>query len=125
MASHAQGQLDEDQAADLSRMIESEDVSESEAVRMCVNQGLQEFGYRNGSSPTWLEWFTGELAKALAYLAVGWLAATMFAPLEFRMLTVYLAGASIACFGMERFLRARSSRGTGTLARLFGGGEKA
>ena len=108
--------------------MEDDDLADnpSEAIRLAFDVGIRELGYGDGDGgdDPWLAWFTGELGKVFAYLAIGWLAATLAAPVGFRLLAVYLFFASVACFGLERALRTQWTVGE-RVRGLFGRGEKA
>lgn len=95
--------------------------SYSEAVRIAANRGLNELGYKNGvREETWLQWFVGELAKVLSFLALGWIAATIYFPVEFRFMSVYFLAAALGTFGVERVLQRVEPRITHAMTQAIG-----
>lgn len=79
--------------------------NQSEAHRMALDAGLADHGCANGHSrTTWLQLFSSEMSKVLIYLTVGWMGATLFFPVEFRFVSVYLFAATIGVVGVDRVL---------------------
>ncbi len=77
----------------------------SDAIRTAVDAGLSELGYTNGShDQTRLEWLAGELARVFAYLGLGWLAATLYFPVGFRLYAVGWFVVSLACMALQNAL---------------------
>lgn len=74
----------------LEDMIErGEASSETEAHRMLLNAGMQQFGYRvTGNGDTRLKWLAGEMARLLAYVGVGWIVFFWAFPVQFSVFGV-------------------------------------
>lgn len=79
--------------------------NQSEAHRLALDVGLSELGYATGATrQTWLVWFVNELSKVLVFLTVGWMGATLFFPVEFRAVTMYLLAATLGVVGVGQAL---------------------
>lgn len=80
--------------------------NDSEAVRTALDAGLAELGYLsgNGSARTRLRWAVRELARLFTYLGLGWLAATLLFPVEFRLYAVGWFVVALAFLGADRVL---------------------
>jgi len=60
--------------------------SETEAHRMLLNAGMQQFGYRvTGNGDTQLKWLAGELARLFSYIGVGWVVFFWAFPVQFAV----------------------------------------
>lgn len=95
--------------------------NQSEAHRMALDTGLSRLGYDNGHRQrTWLQWFTAELAKVMLFLTVGWMGATMFFPVEFQYVTLYLIGATFAVVGADQVLGSIEPEASAWMTGLFG-----
>lgn len=84
----------------------------SEAHRLFVNAGMQEYGYVNGDRrEDTLSGVARELGKWLAVFGAAFLAFSLFWPVEVRMWVVFFAFASVACYGAAEVLEGGAADG--------------
>lgn len=96
----------------------------SDAIRTAVDAGLAELGYINGEhEETRLEWLVGELARVFAYLGLGWLAATLYFPVGFRLYAVGWFVVALACMALQSILDSHEPGISHRLAQLTPGGD--
>ncbi len=93
--------------------------SDSQAHRLLVNAGMQQYGYRvdGAHGNTWLKRLAGELARLFAYLGVGWLAFFALFPVQFRMIGVAIVVLAVAMTALRLVLGQVEPRVTHALQR--------
>lgn len=127
MADPVSVRLDKTQKEGLEAMSENDDAANpSEALRVCVNIGLQECGYANGVKvDTALRQTARRFADTLAGVALVMLGVTMLYPVEFRVFVFGPLMASIACYGLDRVLAKKEPGVSNWLRGLLSRGEAA
>ena len=98
--------------------------NESEAHRMLLNAGKEEFGYKNGqtvTTDTALNRLTQKFGYVFALIGIVWLATTITYPVSLRMPAIAALSSSVSCFAMHKALDAREPAVTNKLRALVGG----
>lgn len=106
MADKVPAQFDADQIESFEQMQrDGRASSRSEAIRIASKRGLEELGYRAGRrQETTLKRIAAEVTRALAWIALAWLALTALFPVEYRIGALFAAFAALGSAGLYYLL---------------------
>lgn len=115
--------LESHQIETIETMVEQDKAdTESEALRILLNSGMVEHGYRAGrNGNTLLKTFTRRLAWAFALIGIVWMATTLFMPVLVLRPAFAAMSASLGMFGLHRVLDEHEPAITNRLRALTGG----
>jgi len=127
MAEHKSVRL-EKQQLDAIEDMDTQNIAdnESEAHRMLLNAGMQEYGFTNGDyTDTTLRSFTQELARIFLYIGIGFVGLSLFIPLwETRLVGFALLVSGLSLVGVDQLLESYEPAVSERLSGMVGG-EKA